>query len=59
MSSLRQITFPGALTLLATLPLRMEAGEAEFLTVSLLQATAQLRVLLARAPRPIIHPCGC
>lgn len=52
MSSLRHMTFPGLLALLATLALRMEAGEAEWLAASLLQATAHLRALLPRLPRP-------
>jgi hypothetical protein len=50
MDSLRHMTFPGLLALLATLALRMEAGEAEWLAASLLQATAHLRALLPPCP---------
>jgi hypothetical protein len=45
------MTFPGLLALLATLALRMEAGEAEWLAASLLQATAHLRALLLPMPK--------
>jgi hypothetical protein len=51
MSSLRHMTFPGLLALLATPALRLEAGEAEWPATSLLHATAHLRALLPAAAR--------
>lgn len=58
MSSLRHMTFPGLLALAATLALRMEAGEAEWLVASTMQAAMGLRALLPRHRR-IVHPHGC
>ncbi len=52
---LRHMTLPGLLALLATLALRMEAGEAQWLAASLLQATAHLRALLPM-PRAALWP---
>jgi hypothetical protein len=46
MSSLRQITLPGLLIVLAMLILRLQAGEAEWMAASLLQLGSQLRRLV-------------
>lgn len=63
MSSLRHITLPGAFILLATLALRMETAEAEWLVASLLHMRVRLGAVLVAMPgtapmRRIIHPHG-
>jgi hypothetical protein len=59
MSSLRHITLPGAIILLATLLLRLPATEAEWLAVSLLHLRGRMGAVLGPfGPRRIIHPCG-